>query len=126
MNFKPERVAALCDLDAYEQKLRTLLSMIEAPVTDIEGLAQASEAVSKHPFDAERIVAQFRNADAGEVAVVRNRLVRLADLDAVARAVCSRELEKTVAKMDRLRHFRTQLDSMQSAEHLGETFDTTS
>lgn len=126
MNGTSERAAALGELDAYERKLRTLLSMIESPVTDVEGLAQASEAVSKHPFDAERIVAQFRNADSAEVAVVRNRLVRLADLDAVARATCARELEKTVAKMDRLRRFRTQIESMQSAEHLGETFDTTS
>jgi hypothetical protein len=126
MHRAVDRAAALCELDAYERKLRTLLSMVEAPVTDMDGLAQAREAVSMHPFDAEKIVAQFRDADASEIAVVRNRLVRLADLDAVARAVCARELEKTVAKMDRLRRFRTQLDTMQTVEHAGESLDTTS
>jgi hypothetical protein len=121
-----ERAAALRDLDAFERKLRTLLSMIEAPVTDLDGLARANEALSSPPFDAERIVAQFRNADAHDVGLVRSRLVRLADLDAVARAACSRELEKTAAKMDRARRFQTQLDTMQSVEHLGETLDYTS
>jgi hypothetical protein len=126
MNAVADRAALLRELDAFERKLRTLISMIEGPVTDLDGLARATEALSNQAFDAQTFVAHFEGADAGEVANVKLRLTRLMDLDAIARAACRSELGKTAAAMDRVQHLRTQLDTLRSVEQAGETLDYTS
>ncbi len=126
MSAGADRAALLRELETFECKMRKLISMIEAPVTDLDGLARATQDLSNHAFEAERLVAQFKDAAVGEVANVKRRLARLVDLDAVARAACRSELEKTAAAMDRVRHVRTQLDTLRSVEHAGETLDYTS
>jgi predicted nucleotidyltransferase len=126
MTAAAERAALLRDLDAFERKLRTLISMIEGPVTDLDGLARATEALSNQAFDARTFVARFEGADAGQIADAKRRLARLVDLDAVARAACQTELGKTAAAMDRVQHVRVQLDTLRSVENAGETLDYTS
>jgi hypothetical protein len=126
MSTRAERAELLSGLDAFERKLLRLISMIEAPVTDLDGLARATEELSTQGFDAQKIVARFRGADATEVANVKRRLERLADLDAIARAACKSELQTTAVAMDRVRHVRTQLDTLRSVEQAGETLDYTS
>jgi hypothetical protein len=128
MNAATDRARApyqepIDELDAHERILRTLLSMIEGPVTDLDGLVRAGEFLAARRFDAERFTARFRDASAGEVALVRRRLERLADLDAVVRSTCVREMAACEAAIERVRRLRAQLDALRSIESPGEALD---
>ncbi len=126
MSSAAERAAQLRELDAIERRLRTLISMIEAPVTDIDGLVRAAAELSSQELDAQKLLARFEGAGAAEVASLKRRLGRLVDLEAVARAACRGELVRTAEAMDRVRHVRTQLDTLRSVDGAGETLDYTS
>jgi hypothetical protein len=68
-------------------------------------------------------VEQFRGAGAIEIGLLRRKLARLADLDAVLRATCSGEMAATAGAIRRVRSVRSQLDALASVESAGDTLD---
>jgi hypothetical protein len=74
-------------------------------------------------MDLVAVVEQFRGAGQTEIAMLRRKLERLAELDAVLRAVCSGEMAATASAIRRVRSVRTQLNALEPVESAGDTLD---
>jgi hypothetical protein len=123
MSTVAERARALVEMSALERSMRTLLSMIEARSTDLDGVERATEKLISRRMDLVAVVDQFRGAGPAEIAMLRRKLERLAELDAVLRAVCSGEMATTASAIRRVRSLRTQLDALATVDSPGDTLD---
>lgn len=118
-----DRARALVELSALERSMRTLLSMVEARATDLDGLRRAAEALETSRVDPLEVVERFRGAAPVEIAMLKRRLTRIADLDAVLRATCHSEMATTAVAIDRLRTLRVKLAALAPIESVGDALD---
>jgi len=123
MSSEAERRDIFAQLDDLERGLRAVLASLETKRAPAESVDHAISTLVSLPFDAQATIRAFREGPDKERSLVKSRLMRLADLDAVVRLECDRLLATTALAIERTRVLKNGLDGWAEVDSSGDSID---